>query len=224
MILAAGRGERMRPLTLERPKPLLEIGGVPLILHHLEALSAAGFSEVVINLSWLGDQIKQRLGDGTRYGLAIRYSEEGPEPLETGGGIRHALPLLGLQPFLVVNGDVWTDYPYGQLRERLGEADLAHLVLVPNPPQHPRGDFECVNGRLGNGPDERLTFAGIGVYRPELVADSSERIFSSVPLLRRAADAGRASAEVYLGTWNDIGTPERLAALDRQYRARSVRA
>jgi MurNAc alpha-1-phosphate uridylyltransferase len=222
MILAAGRGERMRPLTLERPKPLLEIGGMPLIAHHLEALAAAGFTEIVVNLSWLGDQIRQRLGDGARYGLAIAYSEEGPEPLETGGGIRHALPLLGPQPFLVVNGDVWTDYPYAGLEHRLAAADLAHLVLVPNPAQHPRGDFECVNGRLGNGHDARLTFAGIGIYRPELFADSTERIFSSVPLLRKAADLGRASAEVYRGTWNDVGTPQRLAALDRQYRERQA--
>jgi MurNAc alpha-1-phosphate uridylyltransferase len=218
MILAAGRGERMRPLTLERPKPLLEIGGVPLIVHHLAALASAGFGEVVVNLSWLGDQIRQRLGDGSRYGLAIRYSEEGPEPLDTGGGIRHALPLLGPGPFLVVNADVWTDYPFARLERRLAATDLAHLVLVPNPPQHPRGDFECVDGRLGNGHAARLTFAGIGVYRPELFADTTERIFSSVPLLRAAADAGRASAEVYPGTWNDIGTPDRLAALDRQYR------
>jgi MurNAc alpha-1-phosphate uridylyltransferase len=221
MILAAGRGERMRPLTLERPKPLLEIGGVPLIVYHLEALAAAGFTDVVVNLSWLGDQIRQRLGDGARHGVSIRYSEEGPEPLETGGGIRHALPLLGSQPFIVVNGDVWTDYPYAQLRHRPAASDLAHLVLVPNPPQHPRGDFECVNGRLGNGQQERLTFAGIGVYRPELFAGSTDRIFSSVPLLRRAADAGRVGAEVHRGTWNDIGTPERLAALDREVRDRS---
>ena len=223
MILAAGRGERMRPLTLERPKPLLEIGGVPLIEHHLEALATAGFTEVVINLSWLGNQIRQRLGDGARYELAIHYSEEGPEPLGTGGGIRHALPLLGSQPFLVVNGDVWTDYPYAGLVKLLAGTDVAHLVLVPNPPQHPRGDFECVNERLGNGQDERLTFAGIGVYRPELFAASADRIFSSVPLLREAAAAGRASAEVYRGVWNDIGTPERLATLDRQYRARPAR-
>ena len=222
MILAAGRGERMRPLTLERPKPLLEIGGVPLIVHHLGALVAAGFSEVVVNLSWLGDQIRGRLGDGTQYGLRIQYSEEGPEPLETGGGILHALPLLGSQPFLVVNGDIWTDYPYAQLRHRLAASDLAHLVLVPNPPQHPRGDFECRDGRLVDGDQERLTFAGIGVYRPELLAGCTQRIFGLAPLLRSAARANEASAEVHHGVWNDVGTPERLATLDRQFRGTST--
>ena len=217
MILAAGRGERMRPLTLERPKPLLEVGGVPLIVRHLRGLATAGFNEVVVNLSWLGDQIRNHLGDGSEYGVAIEYSDEGPEPLETGGGIRHALPLLGIGPFLVVNGDVWTDYAYAQLRHRLDANDLAHLVLVPNPPQHPRGDFACRNGRLADGADDRLTFSGVGVYRPELFADCTERIFRLAPLLRAAAREDRVGAEVYAGAWNDIGTPERLAALNRTY-------
>ena len=221
MILAAGRGERMRPLTLERPKPLLEIGGVPLIVHHLGALVAAGFDEVVVNLSWLGEQIRARLGDGTQYGLAIQYSEEGPEPLGTAGGILHALPLLGLEPFLVVNGDVWTDYPFAQLRHRLAAPDLAHLVLVPNPPQHPHGDFEYVAGRLVDGDRERLTFAGIGVYRPGLFAGSTERSFGLAPLLRNAASANQVSAEVHHGVWNDIGTPERLATIDSLFRSGS---
>jgi MurNAc alpha-1-phosphate uridylyltransferase len=215
MILAAGRGERMRPLTLERPKPLLEVGGVPLIVHHLRALARAGFVDVVVNLSWLGDRIRNFLGDGSAHGVSIRYSEEGPEPLETGGGIAHALPLLGSEPFLVVNGDVWTDYPYPGVGTRLAAGDLAHLVLVPNPPQHPRGDFGCRDGRLADQAHDRLTFAGIGIYRPELFVGCTERIFKLAPLLYAAAREDRASAEVYRGVWNDIGTPERLAALNR---------
>ncbi len=158
MILAAGRGERLRPLTLETPKPLLPVGGAPLIEHHLRALAAAGFREVVINLSWLGAKISAHLGDGARFGLAIAYSEEGEPPLETGGGIFHALPLLGPGPFAVINGDVWTDYPYARLRETpLAAGDLARLVLVPNPEQHPAGDFDLADGRLveqlGAAPD-----------------------------------------------------------------------
>jgi MurNAc alpha-1-phosphate uridylyltransferase len=214
MILAAGRGERMRPLTLERPKPLLEVAGVPLIVHHLRALAKAGFVDVVINLSWLGDRIRDHLGDGSAYGVAIRYSEEGPEPLETGGGIAHALPMLGAGPFLVVNGDVWTDYPYAEIGGRLGADDVAHLVLVPNPSQHPRGDFGIRDGRLVDPDHDRLTSSGIGVYRPELFAGCTERIFKLAPLLYTAAREGRASAEMYRGAWNDIGTPERLAALN----------
>jgi MurNAc alpha-1-phosphate uridylyltransferase len=217
MILAAGRGERMRPLTLARPKPLLEVAGRSLIEHHLLALARHGFTEVVVNLSWLGSQICAALGDGARYGVDIRYSDEGPEPLETGGGIFRALPLLGPAPFLVLNGDVWMDYPYGSLRDRLGSDDLAHLVLVPNPPHNERGDFRLRDGRmLEDEPGERLTFSGLGVYRPELFAGCQDGVFKLAPLLRTAARAGRASAESYAGEWLDIGTPDRLAALDRR--------
>jgi len=217
MILAAGRGERMRPLTLSRPKPLLRAGGCAVIEHQLRALAAAGFGEVVVNLSWLGEQICAALGDGAPYGLSIRYSEEGPEPLETGGGIFRALPLLGPAPFLVLNGDVWTDYPYGELRHRLQTDDLAHLVLVPNPPHNERGDFVLRDGRVvEDASGERGTFSGLGVYRPELFAGCQDGIFKLAPLLRSAARAGRVSAELYGGEWLDIGTPERLAALDRQ--------
>jgi MurNAc alpha-1-phosphate uridylyltransferase len=222
LILAAGRGERMRPLTLARPKPLLEAGGVPLIVHHLRALAAAGFEDVVVNLSWLGGQIQAALGDGTRHGLRIHYSDEGPEPLETGGGIFRALPLLGAGPFLVLNGDTWSDIPYADLRERLAPADLAHLVLVPNPTHNEAGDFVLERDRIVESPGERLTFSGVGVYRAELFAGCRDGIFKLAPLLRAAARAGRVSGEIHGGAWLDIGTPERLAELDARLR-RGVR-
>ena len=219
MILAAGRGERMRPLTLARPKPLLDVGGRALIEHHLHELARSGFAQVVVNLSWLGEQIPAALGDGSRFGIEIRYSEEGAEPLETGGGIFRALPLLGPAPFVVLNGDVWTTYPYGELRERLRAGDLAHLVLVPNPPHNERGDFVLRDGRMLEGEEgERYTFSGIGVYRPELFDGCQDGIFKLAPLLRAAARQGRVSAELFTGDWLDIGTPERLAALDRRLR------
>jgi N-acetyl-alpha-D-muramate 1-phosphate uridylyltransferase len=214
MILAAGRGESLRPLTLERPKPLLEVGGVPLVEHHLRALAAAGFREVVINLSWLGAKISAHLGDGARFGLAIAYSEEGEPPLETGGGIFRALPLLGPDAFLVLNGDVWTDFACARLRTALRPDDLAHLVLVPNPAHNPRGDFVLDDGRVVEGDGARLTFSGLGVYRAGLFSGCSDGIFKLAPLLRAAARAGRVSGEVHAGAWLDIGTPERLAELD----------
>jgi MurNAc alpha-1-phosphate uridylyltransferase len=236
LILAAGKGERMRPLTLSRPKPLLQVGGIALIEHHLYALAGAGFSEVVINLSWLGEQIPAALGDGSRYGLRLDYSDEGPEPLETGGGIFRALPRLcpkGVESFLVLNGDVWMDYPYARLRERyaggLPGRDQAHLVLVPNPAHNPRGDFACDGGRMvepvpGMASDTavasrlaalpRHTFSGLGVYHPSLFNGCSDGIFKLAPLLRTAAVAGRVSVELFDGDWLDIGTPERLAELN----------
>ena len=221
MILAAGRGERMRPLTLARPKPLLEAGGAPLIVHHLRALAAAGFEDVVVNLSWLGVQVREALGDGGRYGLRIHYSDEGPEPLETGGGIFHALPLLGEGPFLVLNGDVWTDLDWGGLRERLAPGDLAHLVLVPNPAHNPRGDFVLERGRIVEREGERLTFSGAGLYRAALFDGCTDGVFKLAPLLRAAARAGRVSGELHEGAWLDIGTPERLAELDSRLRSGS---
>jgi N-acetyl-alpha-D-muramate 1-phosphate uridylyltransferase len=222
MILAAGRGERMRPLTLSRPKPLLEVGGRALIEHHLASLAAAGFRSIVINLSWLGAQIREHLGDGSRFGVTIHYSAEGPEPLETGGGIRRALPLLGTGPFVVVNGDIWTDYSCAGLRGRLADGDLAHLVLVPNPDQHPDGDFVLQDGRIVEAVGARLTFSGIGAYRPELFAGHADGIFRLAPILRAAARDGRVSGERYDGTWVDIGTPERLAALNQRYNSRAT--
>jgi len=219
MILAAGRGERMRPLTLARPKPLLEAGGAPLIVHHLRALASAGFEDVVVNLSWLGGQIQAALGDGARHGLRIHYSDEGPEPLETGGGIFRALPLLGAGPFLVLNGDTWSDIPYADLREKLAPADLAHLVLVPNPTHNADGDFVLDCGRIVETPGERQTFSGVGVYRAELFAGCRDGIFKLAPLLRAAARAGRVSGGIHDGAWLDIGTPERLAELDARLRS-----
>jgi len=218
MILAAGRGERMRPLTLVRPKPLLEAGGAPLIVHHLRALASAGFEDVVVNLSWLGDQIRATLGDGSRYGVRLHYSDEGPEPLETGGGIFRALALLGAGPFLVLNGDVWTDVDWSALRGRLAPGDLAHLVLVPNPTHNRSGDFVLEHGRIVETAGERTTFSGVGVYRAELFAGCSDGIFKLAPLLRNAARAGRVSGELHTGAWLDIGTPERLAHLDEHLR------
>jgi MurNAc alpha-1-phosphate uridylyltransferase len=220
MILAAGRGERMRPLTLVTPKPLLQAGGAPLIVHHLHALQVAGYEDIVVNLSWLGDQIRAALGDGSRYGVRLHYSDEGPEPLETGGGIFRALPLLGAGPFLVLNGDVWTDLDWSQLHGRLAPHDLARLILVPNPAHNEHGDFVLERGRIVATPGERFTFSGVGIYRAELFAGCSDGIFKLAPLLRAAAQAGRVSGELHTGAWLDIGTPERLTHLDRLLTAR----
>ncbi len=213
MILAAGRGERMRPLTDSRPKPLLEVGGRSLIEHHLDRLAAAGFTEVVINHAWLGDQIEAALGDGRRYGVRLRYSPEAPGGLETGGGIFQALPVLGARPFLVVNGDTWLDHPLRGLG--LAAGDLAHLVLVDNPPHHPAGDFGLRAGRVV-AQTPTLTFSGLGVYDPELFAPCRPGRFPLAPLLREALAAGRVSGEHHRGAWSDVGTPARLAALQVQ--------
>ena len=210
MILAAGKGERMRPLTLTKPKPLLAVGGKRLIEYHLLALAQAGFGEVVINHAWLGQQIEDYLGDGARYGLAIEYSREA-EPLETGGGIRHALPLLGKEPFLVVNGDIWTDYDFTQLRGPL--AGQAHLVLVDNPAHHPDGDFTLVEGQVRDQPG--LTYSGIAVLDPSLFDDQGDTAFKLAPLLRRAMAVGQVTGEHHRGHWIDVGTPQRLADIDR---------
>lgn len=213
-ILAAGRGERMRPHTDHTPKPLLMVRGLPLIEWHLQKLAAAGVQEVVINLGWLGEKIEAHLGDGARLGLHIAYSQEGWPALETGGGLHHALPLLGDAPFLLVNGDVFTDLPFAPLTSRglCGDA-LAHLVLVANPSQHPRGDFALVDGRVVDG-EPRLTYSGIALIHPMLLAGCAAGAFPLAPLLKRAMQAGRVSGERHEGSWSDIGTPERLAAVD----------
>lgn len=217
MILAAGRGERMRPLTDRVPKPLLEVAGKPIIQYHIEGLRAAGFRSIVINHAHLGQQIVDRLGDGKDFGVRIHYSPEPPGALETGGGIRHALPLLGEGSFLVVNGDVWCDYPFQQLyREPEG---LAHLVLVDNPLHHPAGDFVLQGDRVTDEGEKRLTFSGIGLYRAALFSDMPDAPFPLAPLLRQAMVAGKVSGEYYSGWWLDIGTPQRLAELDQQLRA-----
>ncbi len=216
MVLAAGRGERMRPLTDQEPKPLLRVGGKRLIEYHLERLVAGGFRQVVINTGWLGDMLEPVLGDGSRLGLSITYSHERPEPLETGGGIFHALPLLGNAPFLLVNGDVWSDIDYGALRRDPPEGSLAHLVFVPNPPQHARGDFVLENGRVSEREGTRYTYAGVGIYRPGFFAGCQPGKFPLLPLLRSAIARGVLTGELHTGRWYDIGTPERLAALDAQ--------
>lgn len=216
MILAAGRGERMRPLTDVTPKPLLRVGGTTLIEHHLLRLARAGLHDVVVNTGHLGEQIEATLGDGARYGVRIEYSREGDAILDTGGGILNALPLLGEAPFLVVNGDIYTDYPYAGLTA--APVGLAHLILVPNPPQHAHGDFVLQQGRVSSEGEERLTFSGIGVYRPQLFASCRAGVFPLAPLLRRAMADGEVSGERYDGEWWDVGTPARLAALDVRLR------
>lgn len=223
MILAAGRGERMRPLTDHTPKPLLVVGGKPLIVHHLERLAAAGFGDLVINHAHLGGQIETALGDGSRWGLRIRYSPE-HTALETGGGIFRALPLLGPGPFLVVNGDVWTDLDFARLHLQPGT--LSHLVLVDNPGHHPRGDFLLEAGLVraegassDPGPSaSRLTFSGIGLYHPDLFRDCQPGAFPLAPLLRAAMARSQVTGERYPGVWLDIGTPQRLQALDEHLR------
>jgi MurNAc alpha-1-phosphate uridylyltransferase len=212
MILAAGRGERMRPLTDHIPKPLLQAGGKPLIVHHLERLASAGIRDIVINHAHLGGQIEAALGDGSRWGVRIRYSPEG-KALETGGGIFRALPLLGLNPFLVVNGDIWTDLDFSRLRIETDR--LAHLVLVNNPPHHPGGDFALTDGRVLAEGEPRYTFSGIGVYHPDLFRDHEPGAFPLAPLLREAMRRDLVSGELYRGRWSDVGTPGRLQALDR---------
>jgi N-acetyl-alpha-D-muramate 1-phosphate uridylyltransferase len=218
MLLAAGRGERLRPITDTVPKPLVAIAGKPLIVYHLEALERAGVREVVINLSWLGEKIRAALGDGERYGVRITYSEEGPVPLETGGGIHRALPLLGPDPFLVVNSDVWTDVDFGRLLT-LEEGADARLLLAPNPPQHPRGDFGLEGDHVVERDADRFTYTGLGVYRPQLFAGCAPGKFPLLPLLKRAIAARRLRGEVYPGEWLDIGSPDRLAWLDARERA-----
>lgn len=211
MVLAAGRGERMRPLTDHTPKPLLVAGGKPLIAWHLEALARAGIREVIVNLSWLGPQIRAALGDGRQFGVRLQYSEEGSPPLETGGGIFHALPLLGPAPFVVVNGDTFTDIDLSSLQ--LSAAADARLVMVTNPPQHPQGDFVLDGERLVVGQGPTLTYSGVGIFSPALFAGCAEGAFPLLPLLKRAIAAGRLQGQHHTGQWLDIGTPERLTAL-----------
>jgi len=213
MILAAGKGERLRPLTLHTPKPLVRAAGVPLIEYHVRALASAGFSELVINHAWLGQQIEDYLGGGERYGVRIRYSAEG-EPLETGGGIFKALPLLGDQPFVVVNGDIFTDYDFSALRRVFSEK--AHLVLVDNPAHHPAGDF-CLEGGLvtDTAADEAsLTYSGVAVLDPTLFAGCQPGAFKLAPLLRAAMASRQVTGERFSGRWVDVGNHERLAEVE----------
>lgn len=213
MLLAAGRGERLRPLTDRIPKPLLVVRGKPLIVHHLERLASAGVREIVINLAWLGSQIRAVLGEGRPFGVSIRYSDEGVQALETGGGIFQALPMLGTDPFLVVNADVFTDIDFAQ--PVLPAAALAHLVLVPNPPQHLAGDFGLREGYVTET-TPRWTYSGIGLYTAALFEGCQAGRFPLKPLLQRAISARALTGELYGGLWSDIGTPERLAALENR--------
>ncbi len=209
MIFAAGRGERMRPLTDTTPKPLLRIGGKCLIEHHLEKLAAAGVRDVIINTSHLAAQFPATLGDGSRWNLAIHYSFEGAAPLETGGGIKHALPLLGDAPFIGVSADIVSDYDYARLPS--APSGLAHLVMVANPEFHPGGDFWLDGTRLNEeGRGERLTFGNIGVYHPSLVADEPATHFKLLPMFQRAMRACRLSGERHDGFWRNLGTPQQL--------------
>lgn len=213
MLLAAGRGKRMRPLTDTVPKPLLSVKGKSLIEHQLEKLVTAGFTEIVINHAYLGEQIVQKLGDGAAYGASITYSAE-PEILGTAGGIVNALPLLGQEPFLVVNSDVWTDFPFQTLNKPLNH--LAHLVLVPNPTHHPKGDFHLNQNMVSRQSEPKLTFSGVGVYHPDLFSlPIEESVFGLAPLLIKAMETQQVTGTLYLGTWVDVGTPERLESIDK---------
>jgi MurNAc alpha-1-phosphate uridylyltransferase len=229
MLLAAGKGTRMLPLTATTPKPLLKVGGITLIEHQIRKLAAAGFADLVINHAWLGPQIEQALGNGSALGVSIQWSAEG-EPLETAGGIVRALPLLGPEPFAIVNADIWTDFPFASLRNALAATDLAHLVLVANPEHHPRGDFSLSGSArllasevppLASPPGagaQRYTYSGIAVFNPHLFDDLADGKAPLLPCLLKAISLRRASGEVFGGDWVDVGTPERLAELDTRLR------
>lgn len=221
MILAAGRGERMRPLTDHMPKPLLQAGGKPLVVWHLERLAAAGFRDVVINHAHLGEQIESALSNGSAYGISITYSPEPPGALETAGGIAQAVSFLGDAPFLVINGDIFCDWDVAQapqIATTLGQ-DLAHLVLVPNPEHHPRGDFALDAGRVSVIGEPKLTFSGTGIYQPALFAAIAAGSRAKLaPLLVDAMTTKRVSGSLHAGRWIDVGTPERLATLDAELR------
>ena len=217
MLLAAGRGERLRPLTDTIPKPLIEVKGKPLIAHHLDRLRDAGYTQIYINTSWLADKIQAALGDGSRHGVCIHYSYEGPEALETGGGIFRFLPQLGREPFLVVNGDIYTDFPFETLKHRLKFDDLAHLVMVPNPVHHPKGDFHLTTtGHLHSKGEPKLTYSGIGVYKADLFKDCRAGTFRLLPLLQNAMALEALSGELYAGKWTDVGTAMQLARLNAE--------
>ena len=225
MLLAAGKGERMQPLTTHTPKPLLQAGGRSLLEHLIRKLAAQNFTDLVINHAWLGQQLEDAFGDGSKLGVNIAWSRE-TEPLETAGGIIKALPLLGHEPFAVVNGDIWTDYPFGDLRSALATSDQVHLVLVANPAHHQKGDFMLSGaGRLGLpatadvAANPTFTYSGIGVFHPQLFADVRETKYPLLPLLKHAIARQQASGYVFDGQWMDIGTPQRLQQLDQQLKA-----
>lgn len=212
MILAAGRGERMRPLTDELPKPLLSVGGKPLIQYHIERLASVGVRDIVINLAWQGSKLRTAIGNGARFAVNIEYSDEGDAALETGGGVCKALPLLGRDPFIVVSGDIWTDFPFGSLQ--LSGGDIAHFVLVPNPEFHVKGDFGLERGRITeNAP--KYTYANIGLFDPAFFVDCKPEKFPlRVPMTKWVAEQ-KVSGELYAGEWHNVGTPTQLAVLDQ---------
>lgn len=215
MILAAGRGERLRPLSDRTPKPLVPVAGRPLIVHLIQALARGGLTELVINHAHLGEQLVAQLGAGEALGVSIQYSPEAPAALGTGGGVYQALALLGSGPFAVVNGDIWTDYPFARLPRTV--SGLAHLVLVDNPAHKPTGDFALSAGGVRNEGEPRLTFSGVGVYCPEFFADCHPGKFALAPLMRTAAARGQVTGEHYRGEWVDVGTPERLRLLQQRF-------
>lgn len=217
VVLAAGRGVRLKPLTDTTPKPLIQVQGKPLIVHHLERLRDAGFTQIHINTSWLAEKLQTALGDGSHYGVHIHYSYEGPEPLETGGGLFRMLPALGREPFLVVNGDVFTDFPFETLKHRIKPDFLAHLVMVSNPAHHPKGDFHLSPaGHLRLEGEPKLTYSGIGVYRADLFKDCDAGKFPLLPVFKAAIGIEALSGESYPGRWSDVGTVESLERLNQQ--------
>lgn len=214
MILAAGRGERLRPLTDEIPKPLIKVAGKSLIEYHLHNLSNAGFKEIIINTAWLAKKIHQQLGDGSNYGVSIQYSDEG-NALETAGGIINALPLLGDSPFLVVNGDIWCDFDFTTLPE-LNDSTQAHLVLVNNPAHNQDGDFALQDDLIKNTGESMHTYSGIGIYSPDFFLNQSSGSVPLAPIIRNKCNDGLVSGQFYDGSWTDVGTLERLQELENQ--------
>jgi MurNAc alpha-1-phosphate uridylyltransferase len=217
MILAAGYGKRLRPLTDHTPKPLVSIGGKPLIVHHLEKIAQTGIKEVVINLGHLGSKIPEALGNGDTWGLSIQYSEEGPDPLETGGGMAKALPLLGSETFLLVNGDVWCDLDFSSIPRSLESNDQSLLYLVQQPEWRERGDFSLVNGRVVESESPQYLYAGIALYHPSILEGAKVEKFSIVPRLKQAIASDRVAGILHLGEWDDVGTPERLHAIQANH-------
>jgi MurNAc alpha-1-phosphate uridylyltransferase len=217
MVLAAGFGNRLRPLTDHTPKPLVTIGGKPLILHHLEKLSAAGYKDVVINLGHLGSKIPEALGNGSKWSLSIQYSDEGPEPLETGGGMAKALPFLGQDPFLLVNGDVWCDLDFSSIPQTLHPESLAKLYLVPKPAWRTRGDFALSGSLVCESESPEYLYSGIAIYHPKILKGAKVEKFSIVPRLKQAISEKKVEGILYSGEWDDVGTPERLGALREKF-------
>ncbi|MBT3541449.1 MAG: nucleotidyltransferase family protein [Opitutae bacterium] len=217
MILAAGYGKRLRPLTDHTPKPLVSIGGKPLIVHHLEKIAQTGIKEVVINLGHLGSKIPEALGNGDTWGLSIQYSEEGPDPLETGGGMAKALPLLGSETFLLVNGDVWCDLDFSSIPRSLESNDQSLLYLVQQPEWRERGDFSLVNRRVVESESPQYLYAGIALYHPSILEGAKVEKFSIVPRLKQAIASDRVAGILHLGEWDDVGTPERLHAIQANH-------